>query len=109
MAVAHDRPGVARREFTSCRRGELHYQLIRWIAFVIGPGLAHGSGSQVLRHVPWQQALMFDPQTAGPLLAGIPVSRAAACVAALHEAGETSAAIIGHALSGDVRILTGKT
>jgi len=44
-------------------------------------------------------ALLFDPQTAGPLLAAVPANQAEKTLAALHATGEP-ATIIGHVTAG---------
>lgn len=62
---------------------------------------ANAQSGTALRSVPAEHAvlpLLFDPQTAGGLLAGVPVARADACLAALHSAGYGQAAVIGRVL-----------
>ena len=44
--------------------------------------------------------VLFDPQTAGGLLAGVPEDRAADCLAALAAAGYAQAAVVGEVLPG---------
>ncbi len=39
--------------------------------------------------------LLFDPQTAGGLLAGMPEARVADCLKALHQSGDNQACVIG--------------
>ncbi len=45
-------------------------------------------------------ALLYDPQTAGPLLAAVPADKAASLLATLHALGEP-ASLIGHVTAGD--------
>jgi selenide,water dikinase len=50
----------------------------------------------------WSQAVLFDPQTSGGLLAGIPADRAAACVSALRSAGHAHARLVGQIVRSEV-------
>jgi len=52
--------------------------------------------AEFLRHP--RYALLFDPQTAGGLLASVPADRAGDCVATLREMGYLRAAVIGRVL-----------
>jgi selenide,water dikinase len=52
----------------------------------------------------WGKALLFDPQTSGGLLAGIPAERAAACVSELWSAGHAHARLVGQVVRSGVPI-----
>ena len=64
----------------------------RALALLEGPVRLVGESTAAL------EALLIDPQTCGPLLAGLPADRAGATLAALHRAGFPEAALIGRVL-----------
>src|SRR5262245_38398173 len=53
---------------------------------------------------PWARAVLFDPQTSGGFLAGIPANRAGSCVAKLRMMGQAHAAIIGYVGKGGLSL-----
>lgn len=59
------------------------------------PGNEASAASQLGDSASAVRALLFDPQTAGGLLFGVPADRAEACIAALREGAAPDAAIIG--------------
>jgi selenide,water dikinase len=48
--------------------------------------------------LPWQQEILFDPQTSGGLLASLPADEAEAALAALHAGGVPAAVLVGEVL-----------
>ncbi len=69
-----------------------------------GGNLAYAASAWLAQEPP---PLALDPQTTGPLLAGVPPLRAKECVAALHAAGEVGAVIIGQVVPGKPSIRFG--
>ncbi|CAM9446539.1 unnamed protein product [Discosporangium mesarthrocarpum] len=63
----------------------------------VGVGVGQGLGS-ILSHPRYR--ILFDPQTAGGLLAAVPPENAGSCIAALVEAGCEEAAVIGRVKRG---------
>jgi selenide,water dikinase len=45
----------------------------------------------------WHRQIVYDPQTSGGLLAALPERQAGSLLAALHDAGQGSARLIGRA------------
>ncbi|MBO6782044.1 MAG: selenide, water dikinase SelD [Alphaproteobacteria bacterium] len=66
------------------------------IESTLRPGNEASAGADVLAGDHPVRTLLFDPQTAGGLLFGVPADRADACLAALRAGAAPDAAVIGH-------------
>jgi len=65
------------------------------------PGNEASAATQIADSAHPVRDLLFDPQTAGGLLFGVPADRAEACVSALHAGAAADAAIIGTVTAPD--------
>lgn len=65
----------------------------------------HNGNQAAFGHIGEDLPLLYDPQTAGGLLAGLAATDAAACVQALHDAGYKQAAVIGEVTAGQGIVL----
>ena len=62
---------------------------------IASPAFGAGASPVSATHQPMRQALLWDPQTAGGLLASVPWDQAQACVQALQAHGYVHSAVIG--------------
>ena len=77
------------------------------IASTLLPENTRMAGAALAALPPEVLAVLFDPQTSGGLLAGVPAASAQACVEALRSAGASDAAIAGMVTDADAEAIAG--
>ena len=78
-----------------------HELSLTGIESTLRPGNEASAGHAFLASAHPTRALLFDPQTSGGLLFGVPADQAEACVTTLQNGAAPQAAIIGHVLASD--------
>ena len=79
----------------------------RGIASTLMPENARVAGPGLAALPPETLAVLFDPQTSGGLLAGVPAASAQACLEALRDASVPEAAIVGVIAAADQQKVAG--
>jgi len=78
-----------------------HELSLAGVESTLRPGNEASAGHAFLASAHPTRALLFDPQTSGGLLFGVPADQAEACMTTLQNGAAPQAAIIGHVVASD--------